>query len=149
MAEQTKEVVKPQRLKQGDTIGIVAPASSFDIDGFKRGVKMLRKMGYRVKYERSIFNKCWSEPGHNKQRGFQINRMFADKEVKAIFCAKAGYGAADIIPYLNKRTISRNPKIFVGYSDITILLLYLQKIANMVVYNGCRVTSLTGDAHKS
>ena len=129
-------VIKPPRLNRGDVIGIVAPSSSFDIENFKRGIKKLRLMGYKVKYERSIFNKCWSMPGHNKQRSFQINRMFADRQVKAIFCAKGGYGSVEILPFLNRKIIRRNPKIFVGYSDITILLLYLQKIANMVVFHG-------------
>lgn len=93
-------------------------------------------MGYKVKYERSIFNKCWSKPGHNKQRASQINRMFADKKIRAVFCAKAGYGSVEILPFLDRKLIRRNPKIFVGYSDITILLLYLRKIANMVVFHG-------------
>ena len=137
----TEEMIKPQHLERGDTIGIVAPASSFDPDKFKEGIKKLRRLGYRVEYERSIFSKYWSQPGHDKKRAEQINRMFAKKEVKAIFCAKAGYGSADILPYLDKRTIRRNPKIFVGYSDITILLLYLQKIANMVVFHGPVVSS--------
>ncbi|MCQ9204875.1 MAG: LD-carboxypeptidase [Omnitrophica bacterium] len=130
------KITKPQRLKKGDTIGIVAPASSFDIDNFKNGIKMLRKIGYKVKYERAIFNECWSRPGHDRQRGTQINRMFADKEVRAIFCAKAGYGSIETLPYLDKEVIRNNPKIFVGYSDITILLLDLQRIANMVIFHG-------------
>lgn len=136
MTKHTNHILKPQRLNRRDTIGIVAPASSFDRDNFKRGIKMLRTMGYRVKYERSIFNKCWSNPGHNRQRAYQINRMFADTDVKAIFCAKAGYGSVEIIPFLNKKLIRKNPKIFVGYSDITILLLYLQRFAHIVVFHG-------------
>ena len=129
-------IIKPERLEKGDTIGIVAPASSFDPGNFKRGVRMLKKMGYKVKYEKSIFSKYWSQPGHDKERAEQINRMFADKRIKAIFCATGGSGSIDIIPYLDKKTIEKNPKIFVGYSDITILLLYLQKIAGMVVFHG-------------
>jgi len=129
-------IVKPRCLSKGDTIGVVAPASSFDVEHFKSGVKVLHELGYKVKYDRTMFHPCWSKPGHNKQRGEQINKMFADKEVKAIFCAKAGYGSAEIIPFLDKRVIKKNPKIFVGYSDITIILLYLQKISNMVVFHG-------------
>ncbi|MBN2407782.1 MAG: LD-carboxypeptidase [Elusimicrobia bacterium] len=128
--------IKPRHLKEGDTIGIVAPASSFDPDKFRAGIKVLRNIGFRVKYERSIFNRCWSMPGHDKQRARQINRMFKDDNVKAIFCAKAGIGSMDILPYLDKKAIKNNPKIFLGYSDITVLLLYLQKIANMVVFHG-------------
>jgi muramoyltetrapeptide carboxypeptidase len=129
-------MIKPVRLRRADTIGIVAPSSSFDRENFKIGIRMLRKMGYRIKYEKSIFNRCWSQPGHNKQRAFQINRMFADSQVKAIFCAKAGSGSAEIIPFLDKKVIHKNPKIFVGYSDITVILLYLQRIADMVVFHG-------------
>ncbi|MDD4202148.1 MAG: LD-carboxypeptidase, partial [Candidatus Omnitrophica bacterium] len=127
---------KLEKLKPGDTIGIVAPASSFDKDNFKRGVILLRKLGFKVKYEKAIFNKCWSTLGHDKQRAFQINRMFADKQVKAIFCAKAGSGSSAIIPYLNKQIIQENPKIFVGYSDITVILLYLQWATNAIVFHG-------------
>ena len=74
--------------------------------------------------------------GHDEQRAKQINDMFADDEVKAIFCAKAGYGSTRTLPYMDKEIIKRNPKIFVGYSDITILLLYLYKAGNMVVFHG-------------
>jgi len=62
--------------------------------------------------------------------------MFNDKEVRAILCAKAGYGSHDIISSLDPVIIKNNPKIFVGYSDITILLLYLQNASNMVVFHG-------------
>jgi muramoyltetrapeptide carboxypeptidase len=129
-------MIKPSKLKKGDTVGIVAPASSFDKDNFKKGIKVLRQLGYKIKYERSIFNDCWSKPGHDKERAFQINRMFKDKEVKAILCAKAGYGSHNIISSLDLTVIKNNPKIFVGYSDITILLLYLQYASNMVVFHG-------------
>ncbi|MBN3038579.1 MAG: LD-carboxypeptidase [Candidatus Omnitrophica bacterium] len=131
-----RKATKPARLKKGDTIGIVAPAWSFDIGNFKRGIDKLRKLGFKVKFDRSIFSKYWSMAGYDKERAQQINRMFADKEVKAIFCAKAGYGSIRTIPYLNKKIIKRNPKIFIGYSDITILLSYLYKTVNMVVFHG-------------
>jgi len=131
-----KIIKKPQALKRGDTIGIVAPAWSFDPINFKRGVDKLRKLGFKVKYDKSIFNKYWSMAGYDRERADQINRMFADREVKAILCAKAGYGSIRTLPYLNKKIISANPKIFVGYSDITILLCFIQKIANIVVFHG-------------
>ena len=134
-------MIKPLKLNKGDTIGIVAPASSFDKENFKKGLKILRQLGFKIKYEKCILNDYWSEPGHDKQRAFQINRMFKDKEVKAILCAKAGYGSHDIISYLNPTIIKNNPKIFVGYSDITILLLYLQNVSNMVVFHGPVISS--------
>jgi len=127
---------RPRRLRQGDTVGIVAPAWSFDSENFRIGVEQLRGMGFRVKYENTIFSNYWSMAGYDRQRAAQINRMFANKEVKAIFCAKAGYGSIRTIPYLDKKIIRNNPKIFIGYSDITILLYYLYKTARMVVFHG-------------
>ena len=137
---------KPQVLRRGDTIGIVAPAWSFDPKSFKKGVERLKKLGFKVKYDRSIFSKYWSMAGYDERRAELINRMFADKEVKAIFCAKAGYGSMRTIPYLNKKIIKRNPKIFLGYSDITVLLMYLYKTFGMVVFHGPVVS---GEIHKS
>ena len=132
----TLRVIKPKRLKEGDTIGIVAPAWAFEPEYFRKGVDKLKNLGFKVKYDRSIFSKYWSMAGYHKQRADQINAMFADKEVKAILCAKAGYGSIRTLPYLNKEIIRRNPKIFVGYSDITILLSYLYKTARMIVFHG-------------
>ncbi|MFH1771556.1 MAG: LD-carboxypeptidase [Candidatus Omnitrophota bacterium] len=129
-------IIKPNPLKKGDTIGIVAPAWTFDVNTFKRGVDRLNSLGYKVKYDRSIFSKYWSMAGYDRQRAHQINRMFADNQVKAILCAQAGYGSMRTIPYLDAKVIRSNPKIFVGYSDITILLSYLFKTAGMVVFHG-------------
>ncbi len=127
---------RPARLERGDTIGIVAPAWSFDSNRFRMGVKYLRGLGFRVKYDRRIFSKYWSMAGHDRERAEQINGMFADGEVRAIMCAKAGYGSIRTLPYLDRALIARNPKIFVGYSDITILLSYLARAARMVVFHG-------------
>ncbi|MBU4313125.1 MAG: LD-carboxypeptidase [Candidatus Omnitrophica bacterium] len=137
---------KPMRLNKGDTVGIVAPAWSFDQHKFRQGVNKLRTLGFRVKFERSIFSRYWSMAGYDRERAGQINRMFADKSVKAIFCAKAGYGSIRTIPYLNKHIIRRNPKIFIGYSDITILLSYLYKVGRMVVFHGPVVA---GEIHEN
>lgn len=131
-----KAAKKPNRLREGDTIGIIAPSWSFDPDKFKIGVEQLRAMGFKVKYDLTIFSRYWSMAGYDRERAGQINRMFANKEIKAIFCAKAGYGSIRTIPYLDKHIIRKNPKIFVGYSDITILLYYLYKVAGMVVFHG-------------
>ncbi len=127
---------KPRRLQLQDTIGVIAPAWSFNPAKFKKGVEKLKGIGFKVKYQHSIFNKYWSMAGHDRERAMQINSMFADKEVKAILCANAGYGSLRTIPYLDKELIRRNPKIFIGYSDITSLLCYLYKTTNMLVFHG-------------
>lgn len=131
---------KPTHLEKGDTIGIVAPAWSINPIYIKRGVKKLEKLGYKVKIDQSIFKMHWSMAGHDKERAEVINNMFSDESVKAIFCAKAGYGSIRTVPYLNEDIIKKNPKIFIGYSDITILLLYLLKVSDMVVFHGPTVS---------
>ena len=137
---------KPAALERGDIIGVVAPAWSFDPKNFKRGVDKLCKLGFKLKYSQSIFKKYWSMAGFDRERAREINRMFADKKVKAILCAKAGYGSMRTIPYLDANIIRRNPKIFVGYSDITALLSYIYHVANMVVFHGPVVS---GEIHEN
>jgi muramoyltetrapeptide carboxypeptidase len=136
MKESDSRVIKPRRLRKSDTIGIVAPAWSFDQKEFMKGVNKIEDLGYRVKYDGSIFKTYWSMAGVDKWRAQQITVMFNDNEVKAIFCANAGYGSIRTLPYLDKRAVRHHPKIFVGYSDITILLAYLRRIARMVVFHG-------------
>jgi len=136
MRESDAGVVKPPRLKSGDMIGVVAPAWSFDTGRFMEGVGTLESLGFRVKYDPSIFSKYWSMAGMDRRRAEQINVMFGDREVKAILCANAGYGSIRTLPYLDRKVIRKNPKIFVGYSDITILLSYLRTVARMVVFHG-------------
>ena len=132
---------KPPALKIGDTIGVVAPAWSFDPDNFKKGVDKLCRLGFKLKYDNAIFKKYWSMAGRDKQRAEQINKMFADNEVKAIVCAKAGYGSMRTLPFLDSKSIIKNPKIFVGYSDITAILSYLNNIGQMVVFHGPVISS--------
>jgi muramoyltetrapeptide carboxypeptidase len=136
---------KLPHLVKGDTIGIVAPAWSFDRKQFLEAVDSLQSWGYRVKYDSSIFDTYRSMAGHDAERAAQLEIMFSDSDVKAILCANAGYGSIRTIPFIRKRTIRDNPKIFVGYSDITILLSFLQRVAHMVVFHG---PVLAGEVHR-
>src|SRR3989344_5805208 len=109
------KMVKPDRLKKGDVIGVVAPACAVDKYSFNTAAKKLKALGFKIKYSRSIFKKYHHFAGDDKDRTKQINDMFADKSVKAIFCAKAGHGSFRILPYLDKEIIKKNPKVFIGY----------------------------------
>ncbi len=137
MMEASSEIfIRPHRLHPGDTIGIVSPASPFNPEAFQSGVGKLERLGFRVKYSQAIFSQYHFLTSEDKQRAEQINGMFADKTVKAIFCANGGYGSIRTIPHLDAEIIHNNPKIFVGYSDITILLVYLLSTTQMVVFHG-------------
>ena len=140
------KMIKPLRLKEKDAIGIVAPACSVDRHSLHIGAEKLKRLGFKIKYSSSIFKKYMGMAGTDRERAEQINSMFADKNIKAIFCAKAGHGSLRLLPYLDKKIIAKNPKIFIGYSDIAILLCYLQKVANMIVFHG---PVLCGEIHES
>jgi muramoyltetrapeptide carboxypeptidase len=117
-------------------IGVVAPAWSFDKERFMEGVKTLEGLGFGVRYDQGIFDEFWSMAGHDRERAQQITDMFSDPEIRCILCANAGYGSIRTLPFIDKKVIHDNPKVFIGYSDITILLAYLQQVARMVVFHG-------------
>lgn len=132
--------IKPPALRAGDTVGIIAPASPFKREDFEAGCEALRRMGYEPVYSDSIFEKDLYFAGKVERRVCELHEMFSRADVKAILCARGGYGANYLLPHLNLHTLSTNPKIFVGYSDVTSLLTYISDAAGMVVFHGPMVT---------
>jgi len=132
--------IKPAHLKPGDTIGIAAPASNIKRELLEAGVRELERLGFQTKYFSSIFEKELYTAGPDHRRARELISLFADPEVRAIFAARGGYGSARIIKLLNEEIIRAHPKIFMGYSDITTLLIYLQRKFNWVVFHGPMVT---------
>jgi muramoyltetrapeptide carboxypeptidase len=117
--------VKPAALRRGDTVGIVAPASHFKREDFDAGCEALRRMGYTPVYGDSIFDRDLYFAGTVERRARELGEMFAREDVKAILCARGGYGANYLLPRLDVKKLAARPKIFVGYSDITSLLTYI------------------------
>jgi len=140
-----KKTVVPLRLKVGDTIGIVAPASPFDREQFSRGIQFLEQAGFKTVVPDSIFEKKGYLAGSDRQRAELINRAFDDADTNAILCARGGYGSIRVLPYLNFQKIAENPKIFIGLSDITALLAALYVKCGLATYHGPLATTL-GDA---
>jgi len=135
-------MIFPPKLKPGDTIGLVAPASPVPSDEIDKCVLLLQNMGYRVKEGancRKVYHGYLA--GTDKERARDINDMFADQEVKAVFCLRGGNGSVRIMDMLDYQMIKKNPKIFVGYSDITNLLLAFNKLCGFVTYHGPMVYS--------
>lgn len=147
MEAEKNKLVKPARLMPGDTIGIVAPASPFDQERFFKGVAVLESMGFRVAVEDDIFFKRGYLAGTDVQRADSINRLFADEAIKAIVCARGGFGSMRILSLLDYEAIQRHPKVFVGYSDISALLSVLNARCGLVTFHGPMVTTLA-DADK-
>jgi muramoyltetrapeptide carboxypeptidase len=132
--------IKPPALHPGDTVGIVAPASSFKREHFEAGCDALRRMGYEPVYDESIFAHDFYFAGSVERRARELEEMFSRDDVKAILCARGGYGANYLLQALDVRKIIAHPKIFVGYSDITTLLTYLSDAARIMTFHGPMVT---------
>ncbi|MBL7179379.1 MAG: LD-carboxypeptidase [Pseudomonadota bacterium] len=143
------KLVKPARLKPGDTLGIAAPASLFDRDRFSKGKAVLESMGFRIAVEDDVFLKREYLAGTDAQRADLINRLFADPAIKAIVCARGGFGSMRILSLLDYEAIRKHPKIFVGYSDISALLSVLYARCGLVAFHGPMVTTLADDDKES
>ena len=142
METQEKKSVRPTRLKPGDIVGIVAPAGPFDPEKFMKGTAVLESMGFRTVFDETIFQKRGFLAGTDVQRADQVNRLFADSTVQAVACARGGYGSMRILRFLDFATIQKNPKIFVGFSDISVLLSVLHDRCDLVTFHGPVVTTL-------
>jgi muramoyltetrapeptide carboxypeptidase len=128
--------VKPPALRPGDTVGIVAPASNIKRADLEAGCEALRRAGYRPFYFDSILDKDLYFAGSVERRARELEEMFAREEVRAMVCARGGYGANYLLQALDLGKIKAHPKIFVGYSDITTLLTYFADAAGLVTFHG-------------
>ncbi len=144
-----KGIIKPPRLKQGDTVGVVAPAGAFERDPFDRGVAALETMGFQVKVPEGIFAQKTYLAGSDEHRAKLLTALFKDPAVQAIFCVRGGYGSARILPLLDFEEIAAHSKIFVGFSDITILLAAFYHKFGLVTFHGPLVTTLGKSSEKT
>ncbi|MFN3560711.1 MAG: LD-carboxypeptidase [Chloroherpetonaceae bacterium] len=135
-------ILKPKRLQEGDTIGIVAPASPiFPEDKLEKAKAYLQSLGYTVKLGKHIKKMHGYLAGLDQERADDINQMFADKSVKAIFCLRGGYGSPRLLRLVDYNTIRRNPKIFVGFSDITALCCAIFAKTGLITFSGPMLVS--------
>ena len=134
--KKSRRIVKPERLYTGDFIGLAAPASSFRKRDFMRGIAKLGQMGFNPIYSEKIFNPHEDRPKRYRNKAERIVAMLKDPMIKAIFCAQGGYGAINLIPYLEQHDLSGCCKIIMGFSDITILLLYFHVRYGWITFHG-------------
>jgi muramoyltetrapeptide carboxypeptidase len=128
--------MKPPRLQVGDTVGIVASASNVKRSELEAGCEALRRAGYRPFYLDSIFEQDLYFAGSVQRRVRELEEMFVRDEVRAIVCARGGYGTNYLLQALDLEKIKAHPKIFVGYSDVTTLLTYFLDAAGLVTFHG-------------
>lgn len=131
-------VIKPKPLPKNGTIGIIAPASpQRDESRLVRGITYLEKLGYSVVLGEHVFEQHNGYlAGTDEQRASDVNLMFADKRIDAIFCARGGVGSARILDFLHYPSIRKNPKVFVGFSDVTALQMALLAKTGLVTFSG-------------
>ena len=128
--------VKPPALRPGDTVGIVAPASNIKRAELEAGCEALRRAGYRPFYFESIFDQDLYFAGSAERRARELEEMFVRDDVRAIVCARGGYGSNYLLEALDLEKIKAHPKIFVGYSDLTSLLTYFADATGLITFHG-------------
>jgi muramoyltetrapeptide carboxypeptidase len=129
-------IVKPPALRSGDRVGIVAPASSFKREDFDAGCDFLRGMGYEPVFNPSIFERDLYFAGSTERRAHELHEMFSRDDIKAILCARGGYGSNYLLPSLDVNKMAAHPKVFVGYSDLTSLMTCFYDAAGLVSFHG-------------
>lgn len=132
--------LKPPALRPGDTVGIVAPGSPLKRDLLLAGCEGLRRLGYRPFYKDSILDRDLYFAGSARRRARELEEMFEREEVRAVLCARGGYGTNYLLRELDLAKLQRHPKIFVGYSDVTTLLTWFTSAAGLITFHGPMVT---------
>jgi muramoyltetrapeptide carboxypeptidase len=129
-------LVRPPALQKGDTVGIVAPAGPVNRQQFEAGALALQELGLVPVFSQGIFERELYFAGGVRRRVDELHEMFRLPEVKAIICARGGYGSNHLLPHLNLGLIAKNPKIFCGYSDLTTLLTHFHDTLGFVGFHG-------------
>jgi muramoyltetrapeptide carboxypeptidase len=129
--------IKPARLKSGSVLGVVAPSSPlYNRGDIARARARLESLGLQLKLGRHVRDRHGYLAGDDDARARDFVEMWCDPEVEGIICLRGGYGAARIADRLDFARIAAQPKVFVGYSDATILHLALGARANLVTFYG-------------
>jgi len=131
------KTLKAPRLRRGDCIGIVSPASAPSAqEKIDKGVRYLEGLGYRVKVGRHVMDEHGYLAGSDEHRAEDFNEMLRDRTVKAIIAVRGGYGTPRILQLVDYAAVRRTPKIIVGYSDLTALQLALYRKTGLVTFSG-------------
>lgn len=135
-------MIFPNKLLKGDTVALIAPSSPVTKEEADRSVKFLEDSGYKVKVGKCVYKSLHGyKAGTGEERAADINQMFADKDVKAIFCIRGGDTSSHAIDKVDIDIVKENPKIFVGYSDVTNYNIYFNQKADLVTFHGPMVKS--------
>lgn len=132
----TAQVIKPVGLEKGGTIGLITPASAVSRAAFEKAIRNIESLGFEVKYSSNMRVRKGFLAGTDAQRLSDLHQMFEDPDVDGVVCARGGYGSGRLLPKINYDLIRANPKVFMGFSDITALLFAIHKMTGLVCYHG-------------
>jgi muramoyltetrapeptide carboxypeptidase len=136
-AKQPKELIRPKALRTGDTVGMITPATEVsDPDRLALAEKTLNYFGLRMKSGRNVGKRFGNHRESVQARLDDLHEMFRDREVKGVFAIRGGYGSPHLLDRIDYDLIRRNPKIFLGYSDITAMHLAINKNSRLVTFHG-------------
>lgn len=138
------KTIKPLKLKPGDKIGIISPSEPVIYKKkFEKGIETLKKIGFRVVLGKNVFKEYGSYmAGCDKERAADLNAMFKNPEIKGIFCSRGGLSCNHLLDLIDYRTIRKNPKVVMGFSDITVLLNAIYQKIDLVTFHGPNVESI-------
>ena len=132
-----KVKIKPQALKAGDTVAITSPAGAvWDDVQVETFTTILKSFGFKVIHGKTLSEKFGYFAGTDELRANEINELFANKTVKGIFCMKGGWGCARLLDKLDYELIEKNPKVLIGFSDITALLIAITSKTGLITFHG-------------
>jgi len=135
-----------KKLSFGDTVGLIGPSGAIRTEGtLEKAIAETERMGFKVKIGESAGQRYGSLSGSDELRARDVNNMFKDDSVDAIFCLRGGYGTMRMLDLLDYEAIAANPKIFLGYSDITAMHAAMLEKANLVTFHGPMPASCWSD----
>ena len=141
-------MIKPQRLKKGDIIGVVAPSSPIINDrkeDIEKAKEIIEQKGFKVKFAKNLFSNTNGYSAKAKEKAEDINEMFKDNDVKMIWCAAGGANSNSCFEYLDYDLIKKNPKIICGYSDITSIINIIAERTGLVTFSGMIFRTIVRD----
>jgi muramoyltetrapeptide carboxypeptidase len=139
------KIVKPPRLKVGDTVSVIAPASGLSPEAFDRAIKNLETLGFKTRIGKFARQRKSYLSATDAERLADLHAAFADKETAAVWCVRGGYGTTRILPLIDYDLIRKNPKVFIGFSDVTALHVAISQNCGLVSFHGPVASSIYTD----
>ena len=132
----SRKKIYPARLRPGDAVGIIAPASSFPPERMAKTEENMRSLSLKIKWGKNINAQHGFLAGTDNERLEDLHAMFRDPSVRAIWCIRGGYGCTRLLDRIDYRMIKKNPKILIGYSDVTALHVAIQQHTGLITFHG-------------